>query len=55
MLKLIQILQKKTYKLMWQEYHWCHLNNIINKCLNTFYLFIGNTIVCKTHIVSITN
>ena len=29
MLKLIQILWQKSYKLMWQEYDWCHLNNII--------------------------
>ena len=51
MLKLIEILRQKTYKLMWQEYDRCHLNNIINEYLNFF--FIGDMLVFKTYIVSL--
>ena len=52
MLKLIEILRQKTYKLMWQEYDRCHLNNIINEYLN-FFFFIGDMLVFKTYIVSL--
>ena len=56
MLQLIQILQPKTYKLMWQEYDWWHLNSLINECLNNFFtfIFISDMLVCKTYFVSIT-
>ena len=30
-----------------------HLNNIINECLNFFFIIIGNMLVFKTYIVSL--
>ena len=34
------------------EYNRCHLNNIINECLNYFFM-IGNKSFCKRYIVKI--
>ena len=39
------LMTKKTYKLMWQEYVQFHLNNILNKCLNNFFLLVTHHFV----------
>ena len=39
MLKLIQILVKKIYKLIWQEYDQCYLNNIIKQMFEWLFFY----------------
>ena len=50
MIKLSQILQQKSYIKTLQEYDRCFLKNIIDKYFDNLF-FIGDTSICKTHIV----
>ena len=50
MLKLLQILLHRTYRLMWQQMRLMDFNHLINECFN-YFLVIGNALVWKIYVV----
>jgi len=44
MLKVLQILLHKTYRLMWQQVWLMNFNHLTKECFN-YFLVIGNTSV----------
>lgn len=49
-MKNAEVTKKKNYKLMWQAYDQCYLNNRMNECLKFFFLS-SDMLFCKANTI----